>query len=367
MIEANPNIAAMDAYQLPDISAPDGVTPIVLAQNEHSQPPSARVRAAIDAAIDEAHLYADTDCSELRRAIARVHDLDFERVFCGSGSMELMSVLVQCYLAADDRILMSDYSYLFMRTLARMVGATVDIAAERDLRVDVDALLAEVRPETRMVFVVNPGNPCGTVLAGSEIRRLRDGLPDQVLLLIDEAYAEYAEPNVDQPLFDLVDRGNCVITRTFSKIYGLAGLRVGWGCFPAAVLQQMRKVLLPGGVAWLSQVAARAAIDDQASMHAARRQNAQQRELLSRGLEDLGLLAVASHTNFVLAEFGTPERASSAFHALREKGIIVRPMGGYGLPSCLRITVGIETHMRQTLAILRGWRAANDADGNDAS
>lgn len=359
MIEANPNIASMDAYQLPDLSAPPGVTPIVLAQNEHSRPPSQRVREAIVKAIDAAHLYADTDCSELRRAIARVHELDVERVFCGSGSMELMSTLVQCYLLSKDRILMSDYSYLFMRTLARMVEATVDIAAEPDLRVDVDALLAGVREETRIVFVVNPGNPCGTAIAGSEIRRLRGALPDDVLLLIDEAYAEYMEGDENEPLFDLVDRGNTVITRTFSKIYGLAGLRVGWGYFPPAILHEMRKVLLPGGVAWLSQVAARAAIEDQEAMREARRENAQQRDLLARGLDQLGLLAVASHTNFVLAEFGSAERAASAFDTLRARGIIVRPMGGYGLPSCLRITVGIEAYMTQTLELLREWQAAN--------
>ena len=357
MIEANPNIAAMDAYQLPDISAPEGVTPIVLAQNEHSRPPSQRVRDAIEAAIGDAHLYADTNCSELRAAIARVHDLDSDRVFCGSGSMELMSVLVQCYLSSKDRILMSSYSYLFMRTLARMVGATVDIAAEPKLTVNVDALLDAVMSDTRMVFVVNPGNPCGTVIPDSEIRRLRDGLPENVILLIDEAYAEFVAPEDSQPLFDLVDRGNTVITRTFSKIYGLAGLRVGWGYFPAHILHEMRKVLLPGGVAWLSQAAARAAIEDREAMQQARQENAQQRALLVQGLDELGLLAANSHTNFVLAEFGSNEKAKSAFDALRSEGIIVRPMGGYGLPSCLRITVSLEAHMQQTLRILQDWKA----------
>jgi histidinol-phosphate aminotransferase len=338
------------------LSAPDGITPIVLAQNEHTRPPSQRVRDAIAQAIDASHLYADTDCSELRRAIAAVHGLEVERVFCGSGSMELMSALVQCYLSPSDRILMSEYSYLFMRTLARMVGATVDIAAERDYRVDVDALLDAVRPETRMVFMVNPGNPCGTVVEAAEVRRLREGLPDHVLLLLDEAYAEYVEADDDRALFDLAERGNTVITRTFSKIYGLAGLRVGWGYFPAPILHEVRKVLLPGGVALLSQAAARAAIEDRAAMAEAWRDNARHRDMLSRGLEDLGLLAVASQTNFVLADFGTPERAVSAFDALRARGIIVRPMGGYGLPSCLRVTVSVEAHMRQTLDLLHEWR-----------
>lgn len=354
MPAVNSNIAAMDAYQLPDISVPDGVTPIVLAQNEHAFPPSQKVRDAVAAAVQDSHLYADTDCRELRTAIAAVHDLDSEKVFCGSGSMELMSVLVQCYLSSGDHILMSDYSYLFMRTLARMVGAQIDIAAEPELRVDIDALLAMVQPDTRLVFLVNPGNPCGTVISHAEIRRLRASMPDDVLLLIDEAYAEYVDSS--SSLFDLVDAGNTVITRTFSKIYGLAGLRVGWGYFPCDILHQMRKVLLPGGIAWLSQVAACAAIKDQIAVADARQENAQQRELLSQGLERLGLLAVPSQANFVLADFSIPDRATSAFDYLRARGIVVRPMRGYGLPSCLRITVGIAAHMQQTIDALNAWQ-----------
>ena len=311
------------------------------------------MRDAISAAIGQSHLYSDTDCRDLRQTIAEVHGLDAERVFCGSGSMELMSTLMQCFVSSGDRISMSDYGYLYMRTLARMVGASVDSAAEPQLRVDIDALLETVNAQTRLVFLVNPGNPCGTMLAETEIRRLRESLPDEVLLLIDEAYAEYAEPSAS--LFDLADAGNTVITRTFSKIYGLAGLRVGWGYFPTEVLHEMRKIQSPGGISSLYQAAARAAIEDQDAMQAARGENAQQRELLSRGLEKLGLLAVPSQTNFVLAEFSTAERAASAFDFLRQRGIVVRPMGGYGLPACLRITVGIEKHMRQTIETLEAW------------
>ena len=354
MIDANPGIAAMDAYQLPDISVPDGVTPIILAQNEHSFPPSKKVRDAIIAAIDESQLYSDTDCRQLRGAIAAVHELDAGRVFCGSGSMELMSALVQCYLSAGDRIAMSEYSYLFMRTLARMMGAEVDLAAEKNYCVDTDALLASVQPSTRLVFLVNPGNPCGTTVSESDVRQLRAELPSDVMLLIDEAYAEYVETPLN--LFDLVDAGNTVITRTFSKIYGLAGLRVGWGYFPEEILMQMRKVLLPGGIALLSQAAAGAAIEDQGAMHLARRENALQRDFLCQGLDRLGLLAVSSQTNFVLADFSTSERAASAFDFLRKRGIVVRPMDGYGLPACLRITVGIEAHMQQTIAALETWQ-----------
>ena len=156
MIQPNSNVAAMSPYALPDISAANGKQAIVLAQNEHAYPPSAKVQAAIAAAIDNGHLYPDSDCSELRNAIASVHQLQADNIVCGSGSMELMSGLMLAYLSAGDRLLMSEYGYLFMRTLAKLVGAQVDVASEPHYRVDIDAMLDKLEPDTRMVFIVNP-------------------------------------------------------------------------------------------------------------------------------------------------------------------------------------------------------------------
>ncbi len=355
-IKPKPIVAAMAAYALPDISAAEGLEPIVLAQNEHAWPPSQQVRDAVGAALDRAQLYPDGECKELCAAIADVHKLNPDNIVCGSGSMELMSGLMQAYMSNGDRMLMCEYGYLFMRTLAKLAGATVDVAAEPAYRVDVDTLLAELRPETRLVFVVNPGNPCGSVIHNDEIRRLRAGLPDDVLLLVDEAYAEFVDEGFHPPIFDLVDLGNTVVTRTFSKIYGLAGLRVGWGYLPDDVRDQLRKVLNPGSVSVLSQVAAQAAMQDQQTAHIARRKIAEQRDYLSAQISQLGLNVVPSQTNFILVDFVTQEAAVSAFEFLRNHALVVRPMGGYGLPTCLRITIGTGEQMQMTAHTLADWR-----------
>jgi len=356
MIKPRPTVAAMAPYALPDISAAEGLEPIVLAQNEHAWPPSPKVQAAVRAALGRAQLYPDGECKGLCAAIADVHKLNPDNIVCGSGSMELMSGLMQAYMSNGDRMLMCEYGYLFMRTLARLAGATVDVAAEPAYRVDVDALLEKLRPETRLVFVVNPGNPCGSVIHNDEIRRLRAGLPDEVLLLVDEAYAEFVDDGFHQPIFDLADLGNTVVTRTFSKIYGLAGLRVGWGYFPDHVRDQLRKVLNPGSVSVLSQVAAQAAMEDQQCAHIARREIAEQRDYLSAKISRLGLNVVPSQTNFILIDFVTPDAAVSAFEFLRDHALVVRPMGGYGLPACLRITIGTSEQMQMTASTLANWR-----------
>ena len=355
MLKPNPAVASMAPYALPDISASEGVEPIVLAQNEHAFAPSAAVQQAVARAMASGQLYPDTDWGDLRATIARVHGLDAERIVCGAGSMELMSSLMLAYLSSADRLLMTEYGYLFMRTLSKLVGASVDVAAEIDFRVDVDALLAKLRPDTRLVFVVNPGNPSGTVIHNDEIRRLRAGLPEDVLLLVDEAYAEFVEPDFHAPLFDLAETSNTVITRTFSKIYGLAGLRVGWGYFPVGVRDELRKVINPSSVSSVSQAAAQAAMSDQAHAAQARQMIAEQRSFLSGSIAELGLSVIPSQTNFILIDFASADGAASAFDFLRQHGLVVRPMGGYGLPTCLRITIGTATQMQFTARTLGDW------------
>ncbi len=350
----------MESYALPDISTPGGLEPIVLAQNEHAYPPSQKVQDAVKAALDRGQLYPDSEWVELRGAIAAVHNLNPDNIVCGSGSMELMSSLMLAFLSPHDRLLMTQYGYLFMRTLAKLVGVTLDVAAEPNYRVDIDALLTELKPDTKLVFIVNPGNPCGSVIHNDEIRRLREALPDNLLLLVDEAYAEFVDDDFYQPIFDLTELGNTVITRTFSKIYGLAGLRVGWGYFPDQVRDQVRKVLNPGNVSLLSQVAATTAMQDQQTAVAARRQIAQQRDFLSNAISRLGLSVVPSQTNFILVDFITQQKAVSAFNYLREHRLVVRPMAAYGLPTCLRITIGTEEQMLLTAKTLTEWQGQSD-------
>ncbi|MCP4767406.1 MAG: aminotransferase class I/II-fold pyridoxal phosphate-dependent enzyme [Gammaproteobacteria bacterium] len=356
MIKPNPTVAAMAPYALPDLSVPDGLEAIVLAQNEHAFPPSKKVQQAVSTAIATGQLYPDDNWTELRGAISTVHGLNVNNIVCGAGSMELMSSLMQAYLSPGDRMLMTEYGYLFMRTLAKLVGASVDVAPETDYRVDVDRVLHSLQPQTRLVFVVNPGNPSGTVIHNDEIRRLRAALPEDVLLLVDEAYAEFVDAGFHEPIFDLAESGYTIITRTFSKIYGLAGARVGWGYFPSEVREQLRKVINPSSVSSLSQAAASAAMADQPHALEASRAIVRQRDFLSAAISDLGLKVVPSQTNFILVDFVTPQQAGSAFEFLRQHRLVVRPMAGYGLPACLRITIGTAEQMQLTAATLGAWR-----------
>lgn len=243
----SPRIAAMAAYVLPELKVAAGVRLRSLAQNESALPPSPAALQAATSAVTRAALYPDPDWWALRDAIANVHGLDAGSILCGSGSMDLIAALASAYLDAGDRALTTRHGYLFFRTAARLAGAEVDLAPEPELTVDVSALLRAVTPHTRVVFVANPGNPTGTHITREALLTLRAGLPDEVLLIIDEAYGEFADEPGER-VFDLVAGGDTVVLRTFSKAYGLTGMRVGRGVFPPGVAREVRKIQLPGSV-----------------------------------------------------------------------------------------------------------------------
>ncbi|MEM1384684.1 MAG: histidinol-phosphate transaminase [Pseudomonadota bacterium] len=342
-------IAALAPYALADLSSGLGPPTVSLAQNESLRPPSPLAVEAAARALTEGTLYPDPDWLSLRNAIAEVHGFDPAGILCGAGSMELIGALAQAYLCPGDRALTSAHGYLFFRTATALAGAETDLAPETDLRVDVDALLAAVRPQTRVVWVANPGNPTGTVLAASELIRLRDGLPGDVLLVIDEAYGEFADT---APLWQLIERGDTVVLRTFSKAYGLAGMRAGWGLFPAKVARTLRKVLNPNSVSGSAQAAAAAAMRDQAYMRETVAQTARLRDPFSASARALGLTVPESRTNFALLDFGDLDRAARADAALRAQGLLMRGMAGYGLPTALRATIAEGGAMDRALGIL---------------
>ncbi len=338
MIEPNRHVAAMAPYALADFDGAAGKPLISLAQNESARAASPQALAAARAALASARLYCDPEWTELRAAIAQVHELPLEKILCGAGSMDLIAGLARCYAGPGRRVLSSQYGYGFFCTAALAAGADYDIAPEQDLTVSVDELLAAARPETRLVFVANPGNPTGTRIAHEEIVRLRDGLHDQILLVIDEAYGEFAElPG--KATFGLVERGNTVVLRSFSKAYGLAGLRVGWGLFPPAVATDMRKLLHPNNISAASQAGATAAMVDQSYMCATVANTVLIRDGFSCRLRGLGFTVPDSFTNFVLIRFPDNAAAQRADRTLRAEGVILRAMTGYGLPDCLRATI----------------------------
>lgn len=352
MIRAVPHVAAMGTYALADLGGPDTVS---LAQNESAFPASPAAIAAAKAVLDQMPLYPDPEWPDLRAAIAKSYGLDPDLILCGAGSMELIGCLIRAFAGPGDQVLGTDYGYAFVASTSAQVQATYVKAHEVDLTVSVDKILAEVTPQTRIVFLCNPGNPTGTLIPNGEIIRLRNALPSDVMLVVDQAYAEFSDQREDPAdIFDLVQRGDTVVMRTLSKAYGLAGVRAGWGYFPPAIAGEVRKLLNPNNISIASQAMAAAAMRDQVHMRNTVAQTAAIRDQFADDCRGLGLTVPQSHTNFVLLRFASVESAARADAALREAGLLMRGMGGYGLSDCLRATICDAAVMNRVLLTLKG-------------
>ena len=339
-------------------SAVPGVSDVLkLSSNENPLGPPESARAAARAAAEAMHLYPSTDHAPLRAAIAEVHGLEASRIICGAGSDELLHLICQAYAGPGDEVLYPEHGFLVYPIVARAAGAAPVTARERERRVDVDALLDAVTERTRVVFVANPANPTGTLARGQEVTRLADGLPEGCLLVLDGAYAEFAE-GFDGGLGLASTRPNVVATRTFSKLYGLGGMRVGWAYGPRPVIDVLNRIRGPFNLSSVALAAAEAAMRDRDFAARCVALNAEQRARLRAGLADLGIPSDRSEANFVLARLASEAEAASCDAHLRAAGVIVRHPKGYGLPHCLRITVGDAAGVNRVLAAIAGWRRA---------
>ena len=332
---------------------------VKLSSNEGAfgVPPGAR--AAYTAAEAELFRYPDGSASELRRAIGAKFGLDPGRIVCGAGSDELIGLLCLAYGGPGTDLIMSRHGFSMYDIYGQYAGCRVIKTPERALTADVDAMLAAVSPATRFVFLANPNNPTGSLLPQHEVERLRTGLPPDVLLVLDAAYAEY----VDRPDFDagarLVDAGdNTVMTRTFSKIFGLGGMRLGWCYAPPAIIGVLNRIRSPFNVSLPAQLAGIGALAEPGWIEAGRTHNTTWRAWMTAELERSGIAVWPSEGNFVLADFGAGERASAADAAFQARGVIVRAMGSYGLPQCLRITVGTAEECGLVAEIMAGFMAS---------
>ncbi|WP_371156466.1 histidinol-phosphate transaminase [Jannaschia sp. 2305UL9-9] len=328
-----------------------------LSSNEN---PTGAPRSAQDAARDaagEMHLYPNTDHAGLRDAIAEVHGLDPDRIICGVGSDEIIHWLCQAYIGPETEVLYPEYGFLMYAISTRAAGGTPIAVPERERTVDVDALLAATTERTRLVFLANPANPTATFLRGQDVVRLADGLPDGCLLVLDGAYAEYVE-DFDGGLGLAAGRENVFVTRTFSKMYGLGGMRVGWGYGAQAVIDVLNRLRGPFNLSNVALAAAEAAMRDRGFAADCLALNTAQRSRLSAALADLGIASDPSHANFVLARFTDEEEARACDAFLKSKGVIVRHVAAYGLPHCLRMTVGDEAGTTRLIEALTAWRAA---------
>lgn len=340
------SVENLPPYAYAPTTVPGVVRIIQLGQNELCLGPSPRVSEAIARYVGTYQDYGDPAYEALRGAIAEVHGVDPARLMIGAGSVELMSYLAMAYLGTGDAAVCSKCGYKYFENVAMMAGARVVHAAERAFHVDVAAMREAVTPETRLVFLVNPGNPTGTTISGREIRRLRSDLPAEILLIVDEAYGEFGADG--ESALRLAAQGqNVVVLRTFSKAYGLAALRIGWGYGPPEVLATLDKIRPANSVSPLSIAAAAAAMHDQDYLAQTVAQVVSLRESLRGDLAAMGLDPQPAGGNFVLVRFpdSWPVSASAAFEALRAQGIIVRPMAGFGIPDALRITIGTLEEM----------------------
>ncbi len=328
-----------------------------LSSNENPYGPSPRAMEALVKAATELHRYPSTDHAELRAAIAQVLGLDAARIICGVGSDEVLQFLAQAYAGPGDEVIHTEHGFAMYPILARAVGATPVMVAERERVVDVDAILAACTDRTRLIYLTNPGNPTGTMIPIEEVARLAEAIPDSAILVLDGAYTEFAE-GYDGGAALVEQRRNIVMTRTFSKIHGLGGLRIGWGYGPTEILDVLNRVRQPFNLGNAQLAAGEAAIRDTGFTEKCRAENARLRDWMRRELLGLGIGCDESHANYVLARFADEPEAAACDAALHAQGIIVRRVGGYGFPEALRITVGDDVGCRRVIDVIRRFKGA---------
>jgi histidinol-phosphate aminotransferase len=331
-----------------------------LSANEGALGPSPRAVAAYRDAADQIWRYPDGGATALREAIGQRFGLDPARIVCGCGSGDVLLLLAQAYTGPDSEIIYSAHGFLMYPMAARAAGATPIAAAEVNDTTSVEAILGSVTRRTRAVFIANPNNPTGTYLPLGALTALRQRLRDDVLLIVDSAYAEYSRAADYSPAAELVDAGdNTVMTRTFSKFFGLAGLRLGWAYCPPAIADVLNRIRGPFNVALPTQAAAIAVLADEAFAQASKAHNDRWLPWFEVQLRTLGLAVTPSNANFVLVRFprDLKRNADAANAFLNARGIIPRKVGAYGLPDCLRITIGTEVELRATVDALVAFMA----------
>ncbi|MBO9478829.1 histidinol-phosphate transaminase [Shimia sp. R11_0] len=345
-IQPQPGIMDIDLY-VGGTSTVEGVKDVTkLSSNENPLGCSDVVKDAHAKTGLNLHRYPSTEHEELRAAIGEVHGLDPARIICGVGSDEVLQFITHAYAGVGDEIVYPQHGFSMYPILANMVGATPVVAAERERVVDVDAILAACTEKTKIVFVANPANPTGTMIGGNDMARLADGLPEGCILVHDGAYTEYVQ-GFDGGAGLVEARSNVVMTRTFSKIYGLGGLRVGWGYASQEIIDVLNRVRQPFNLSPIQTALAEAAVRDQEWVTKCRAENTRLRAWLAEALMEIGVPSDTSCTNFILARFADQSEAEACDDYLKSQGLIVRRVAGYGLPNCLRITVGDEPSCRR--------------------
>jgi histidinol-phosphate aminotransferase len=355
--EPKPWIMAIAPYVPGRSTTDDGRKVAKLSSNENPLGTSPKAREAFASAAGQLERYPDASATELRDVLAAKHGLDPARIIYGNGSDEVLHLAAVAFAGQGDEVIYVKYGFAVYEIAARRVGATPIIAPDKGYATDVDAVLACVTDRTRIVYIANPNNPTGTYVSKAEIARLHAGLPGNVLLVLDHAYAEYIDGDAEDGGMALAESAlNVLVTRTFSKMYGLAAERIGWGYASPAIIEAMHRIRLPFSITIAGTAAAVAALSDTEFVDHTRAHNAEWRRWFADEIGKLGnagLRAVPSQANFVLVLFEGKLIAEVAYKGLMDAGYIVRWLPGQGLPHGLRITIGTEDETRGVAAALR--------------
>ncbi len=361
--KARDSIEKISIYVPGKSAVPEGVRLHKLSSNESPIGPSKMALDAYAQTAGQLEDYPDGSATALREAIGDVHGLSPDHIVCGSGSDEILSLLATAYLAPGDEAIYTEHGFLVYRISILTAGAEPVVAPEQQYRADVDAILKLVTPRTKMIFLANPNNPTGTYLPIEEVRRLHAGLPSNVLLVLDAAYAEYVHRHDYEAGVELVSANqNVVMTRTFSKLYGLAALRIGWLYGPSHVVDTINRIRGPFNVNAAAIAAASAAIRDRDHIETAIAHNDQWLEKTSTALRQLGLEVTPSIGNFILVHFSSKkgQTAAEAEHFLTARGYVLRGVGGYGLPNALRMSIGSKEANLGVIAALKEFLGAGN-------
>jgi histidinol-phosphate aminotransferase len=348
-------IMNISAYVPGKSKAPVGVKLYKLSSNETPLGPSPKAIAAYLSLSSKLELYPDGASINLRTAIAKQFGIHFDNIICGSGSDELLSFLAYTYLNAGDEGIFTEHGFLVYKIAILAAGGTPIMVKETNLTADVDAILNAVTPRTKMVFLANPNNPTGTYLPFDEITRLHNSLRPDIMLILDGAYAEYVQcADYDNGLQLALSSQNVVMTRTFSKIYGLANLRLGWMVASSSIIDDINRIRGPFNVNGAAMLAGIAAIEDQDHMNKALEHNTYWLPKITEALDGLGLKVTPSVANFVLVHFALEGKKTAEYadHFLTENGLILRAVAAYGLPHALRLTIGSKEANEKLIDVL---------------
>jgi len=360
-IEPRSGILDIRPYKPGAADAPGIENPVKLSSNENALGCSSKAAEAFRASASRLHLYPDGGATKLREAIAREEGIKADNIVCGTGSDELLQLLGRAYLNPGDKVVQSQYGFLVYRLVAMQCGAELVSADETEYRTDVDALIEAAGDDTKIVFLANPNNPTGTYISDAEVRRLRDALPPTTLLVLDAAYAEFVdEADYSAGMELAMERDDVIVTRTFSKIHGLAAARLGWAYGSSAIIDVLNRVRGPFNVNMPAIEAGAAAIADRDFMKRSAAHNTEWVNFLRQQIGGAGLEVTPSVCNFVLIHFPeTPGKTAIEADAfLTAKGLIIRPLQPYGLPNALRATVGTEAENRALVEAIRAFMAS---------